>query len=337
MLYSVRDGAPSYAHCNARGDVVGRTDAAGNFTWQASYEAFGMRLSETGSTPERQRANTKDEDPTGLLNEGFRYRDLESGTFISRDPAGFVDGPNLYCYVVQNPWTKFDPLGLQEGDSKDPGDKAYIDPAVKGNSPIEAQKHYETFVSARKTIYDTNKELLDKNQFTTSDKGPETVTYDPNTGTKGKPGNPPLNPKAEALWKQIYVDDGKGKRGSSSQLGECASMPINLTGVTAKTKKWKPGPVVVGNEKIKPGTAIATFNDKGDYNGTSGGHSAIFISSTSDSITVVEQYNPGHGGRAPQIRTLPLQVDVSQSQLVPERQRDYSNTANWFRVIQTKK
>jgi len=67
---------------------------------------------EWGSTLDRQQANTKDEDPTGLLNEGFRYRDLETGTFITRDPLGFVDGPNVYTYVVQNPWTMFDPLGL---------------------------------------------------------------------------------------------------------------------------------------------------------------------------------------------------------------------------------
>ncbi|MCW1917126.1 hypothetical protein OJ996_26325, partial [Luteolibacter sp. GHJ8] len=52
------------------------------------------------------------EDPTGLLNEGHRYRDLEAGVFISRDPAGFVDGPNVYAYVRQNPWSAFDPEGL---------------------------------------------------------------------------------------------------------------------------------------------------------------------------------------------------------------------------------
>ncbi|SKB05546.1 RHS repeat-associated core domain-containing protein, partial [Prosthecobacter debontii] len=57
-------------------------------------------------------ANSKDEDPTGLLNEGFRYRDIETGMWLSRDPAGFVDGPNLYAYVKQNPWTAFDPEGL---------------------------------------------------------------------------------------------------------------------------------------------------------------------------------------------------------------------------------
>lgn len=41
-------------------------------------------------------------------------RDLETGTFLTRDPAGFVDGPNLYNYVGQNPWSRFDPDGLAQ-------------------------------------------------------------------------------------------------------------------------------------------------------------------------------------------------------------------------------
>jgi RHS repeat-associated protein len=65
-----------------------------------------------GTAVTRHKANTKEEDPTGLLNEGFRYRDIETGSFITRDPTGFVDGPNLYTYVNQNPWTSFDPRGL---------------------------------------------------------------------------------------------------------------------------------------------------------------------------------------------------------------------------------
>ncbi len=79
------------------------------------YAAYGTRVQEAlaGGVPaDRFRANSKEEDPTGLLNEGFRYRDLETGTFISRDPLGLVDGPNVYCYVRQNPWTAWDPEGL---------------------------------------------------------------------------------------------------------------------------------------------------------------------------------------------------------------------------------
>ena len=34
---------------------------------------------------------------------------------VSRcNPLGFVDGPNVYTYVVQNPWTFFDPEGLNK-------------------------------------------------------------------------------------------------------------------------------------------------------------------------------------------------------------------------------
>ena len=54
------------------------------------------------------------------------YRDLETGVFLTRDPAGFVDGPNVYTYVSQNPWTKFDPEGLRPenvGDNFDASGK----------------------------------------------------------------------------------------------------------------------------------------------------------------------------------------------------------------------
>ncbi len=112
VLYTLRGGAPSYTHENRRGDVVAKTDASGNLTYQAQYQAFGSQVATAGTTQDRQQANTKDEDPTGLLNEGMRYYDLDSGEFMTKDPAGFVDGPNLYTYVNQNPWTKFDPEGL---------------------------------------------------------------------------------------------------------------------------------------------------------------------------------------------------------------------------------
>jgi RHS repeat-associated protein len=114
VLYTIRSGARSFNAYNSRGEVVSKTDQGGSITWQAAYEAFGIRTQEEGATLDRQKANTKDEDPTGLLNEGMRYRDLEFGIFLTRDPAGFVDGPNDYTYVRQNPWTFYDPYGLWE-------------------------------------------------------------------------------------------------------------------------------------------------------------------------------------------------------------------------------
>ena len=112
VLYTIRSGARSYNAYNSRGDVVSKTNDANTITWQAAYEAFGIRTQEEGATEDRQKANSKDEDPTGLLNEGMRYRDLEFGIFLTRDPLGFVDGPNDYTYVRQNPWSAFDAHGL---------------------------------------------------------------------------------------------------------------------------------------------------------------------------------------------------------------------------------
>ncbi len=40
------------------------------------------------------------------------YRDLETGTFLTRDPIGYQDGPNVYCYVHCNPISHFDAFGL---------------------------------------------------------------------------------------------------------------------------------------------------------------------------------------------------------------------------------
>jgi hypothetical protein len=51
---------------------------------------------------------------TALGSVPFTYKSASGrAEFITRDPLGFVDGPNMYSYVVDNPWTHFDPEGLQ--------------------------------------------------------------------------------------------------------------------------------------------------------------------------------------------------------------------------------
>jgi len=83
----------------------------------ALYEAYGTRPYEWGDDPDRQKANTKEEESDlGLLNEGMRFRDLETGVFLTRDPIGYGDGPNVYCYVHCNPIMSFDAFGLWEDD-----------------------------------------------------------------------------------------------------------------------------------------------------------------------------------------------------------------------------
>lgn len=48
----------------------------------------------------------------GLYLFRNRYYDPSEGRWITRDPAGYVDGLNLYQYVQGNPLMYFDPFGL---------------------------------------------------------------------------------------------------------------------------------------------------------------------------------------------------------------------------------
>jgi RHS repeat-associated protein len=165
LLYSLRNGLPTFNRYNGRGDVVAQSDIDGTTTWAASYQADGRRTAEAGTNVERHRANTKEEDPTGLLNEGFRYRDMETGTFISRDPLGLVDGPNVYCYVRQNPWTHWDPEGLFVGALVKRINEHIITPAAEGlvgamvdalpQSAVEqlsSSRGFESAVEAGRTV-----------------------------------------------------------------------------------------------------------------------------------------------------------------------------------------
>ena len=56
----------------------------------------------------------------GLSPLANAYRDLETGTFLTRDPIGYGDGPNVYCYVHCNPITHFDAWGLADGAGVSP-------------------------------------------------------------------------------------------------------------------------------------------------------------------------------------------------------------------------
>ena len=48
----------------------------------------------------------------GLMYFGYRYYDPEVGRWISPDPAGVIDGPNLYAYARNNPMKYVDYFGL---------------------------------------------------------------------------------------------------------------------------------------------------------------------------------------------------------------------------------
>jgi RHS repeat-associated protein len=166
LEYSIRSGVPSFNFYDSRGDVTTKTSAAGAVTWETAYEAFGNETVSSGTTPaDRQRASTKEQDPTGFLNEGFRYRDLSTGTFLTRDPIGFKAGLNNYTYVHQNPWTRFDPEGLDATNANNNSPTAQPSgdnkPATTSTAPTSSQPQPSpgSASSAKKTNDDNKKQV----------------------------------------------------------------------------------------------------------------------------------------------------------------------------------
>jgi hypothetical protein len=93
--------------------------------------------------------------------------------------------------------------------------------------------------------------------------------------------------------------------------GECVTACKKFAGLEGtSTDQWRAGPKVVDDKDIKPGTAIATFDDKGHYPGKDQNkNSAIYLGrGTNGSIWVLDQWpaRPGTTQKAhpPQPREL---------------------------------
>ena len=65
-----------------------------------------------GSRGERDYSTKEWDDDSGLYYFGARYYSPEIGRWTQRDPAGTVDGLNLYPYVNNEPANRIDPWGL---------------------------------------------------------------------------------------------------------------------------------------------------------------------------------------------------------------------------------
>ncbi|MCO6455655.1 MAG: hypothetical protein J5I93_10210 [Pirellulaceae bacterium] len=110
-------GNPVYFLQDGLGSTTDLTSPAGAALASYSYDAFGQPRATVpagGATPldNSYLFTGEDLDPdTGLVYLRARYYDPETGRFLSKDPAGFPDGPNQYAYAGSNPVNYVDPSG----------------------------------------------------------------------------------------------------------------------------------------------------------------------------------------------------------------------------------
>lgn len=111
-LATVSGAVATYYLADHLGSIVQLTDSTAAVISTRHYDPYGLPL---GSTTINGFAFTGREwdSETGLYYYRARYYDASLGRFISADPAGFVDGPNVYSYVLNAPALNVDPSGRQ--------------------------------------------------------------------------------------------------------------------------------------------------------------------------------------------------------------------------------
>ena len=92
------------------------TSVSGAVVWSAKYNSFGKATIDGSSTVTnnlRFPGQYEDEE-TGLYYNWHRYYSNNTGRYLKNDPIWSKKGLSLYSYVLNNPTTIIDPLGLRE-------------------------------------------------------------------------------------------------------------------------------------------------------------------------------------------------------------------------------
>ncbi len=115
-----RGTTTSYYSADGLGSIAHLTNAAGNIAERYTYETFGKLTIKNASGTELPTSafgnrftftGREWDSEAGLYYHRKRYQNPRTGSFLSRDPLGYISDPNLYTYVANNPLNWRDPSG----------------------------------------------------------------------------------------------------------------------------------------------------------------------------------------------------------------------------------
>ncbi|MEG3632730.1 SpvB/TcaC N-terminal domain-containing protein [Micromonospora palythoicola] len=264
-----------YRYSNHLGSSMLETDADGVPISYEEYHPFGTtayrssRPSAHHSLARYRYTDGERDEETGLYQLGARYYAAWLGRWTSPDPAGFVDGPNLYAYCRNNPVTLADPTGTNGGRRRLPYEYPELnsamaaDPGSFRDTGEVAATHGRSGTELRWRVlqHDTFGRVW---QYAGAVTGPyHTVVW----------GGPPLIRESDAL-----------ARWSDARVGPPAPQPQeggDLTGPPGPAEPTPPEADSAGGggdepaPEAGPGTEAGTGQEPGEAPGRSGGQGAV--------------------------------------------------------------
>jgi RHS repeat-associated protein len=92
------------------GHIVALINSSGQLEETYSMTAFGLSSTDSPICPWRFSSKRHE---GALIFFGCRFYDPSLGRWLTPDPAGFLEGANLYLYVLNNPTNRLDLFGLE--------------------------------------------------------------------------------------------------------------------------------------------------------------------------------------------------------------------------------
>jgi len=93
------------------GNIIALISSSGKIAETYRLTAFGQETTTPAAPLNPWRFCSKRSDE-GLVFFGKRFYDPSLGRWLTPDPSGFADGPNLYAYVLNSPLNRLDLFGL---------------------------------------------------------------------------------------------------------------------------------------------------------------------------------------------------------------------------------
>lgn len=164
---------------NHQGSAITELDQDGKLISYEEYTPYGVSslrsTYQQTEVPKRYRFLGKERDESGLDHLGARYYAAWLGRFISADPAGLVDGTNLYQYARSNPVRFSDGSGFQSRPDAplicaDPSSPTPNEEAAQASLLSEAEAHQEVLSSEMPPP----EEMVSKTPVKTTSQQPQT-------------------------------------------------------------------------------------------------------------------------------------------------------------------